>query len=71
MTGWAERLVFGLECYMLIGFGFALFFTWLGIGRVDPAARESGLGFRLILLPGATALWPLLLARWARAWRER
>jgi hypothetical protein len=35
-----------------------------GIYRLDKQARQSSLGFRLIILPGVVALWPLLLKRW-------
>ena len=33
-------------------------------------AAEIGIGMRLILVPGATALWPLLLRRMRRVARE-
>jgi len=35
-----------------------------GVDRIDPNARGAGLGFRLLILPGSAALWPLLLRRW-------
>jgi hypothetical protein len=54
----------GLAIYGAIGFLFALAFLTFGIGRIDPAARGTGLGFRLVILPGVVVLWPLLLARW-------
>jgi hypothetical protein len=41
----------------------AAFVTW-GVQRVDPAAKGAPLGFRLLILPGCAALWPLLLRRW-------
>lgn len=44
--------------------------VWLvafGLGRLDPAARGTGLGVRLIILPGVVALWPLMLQRALRA----
>ena len=50
--------------YAAAGFAFALAFLSVGIGRIDPAARGSGLGFRLTILPGVVLLWPLMLARW-------
>ena len=50
--------------YGALGFLFALAFLSVGIGRIDPGARTSGLGFRLIILPGVIALWPLMLVRW-------
>ena len=46
---------------------FAVAFAAFGAARLDPNARGASLGFRLlIVLPGATALWPLLLRRWLR-----
>ena len=56
-----------LGMYALIGFVFALAFVTRGIERVDPAARETGVGFRLLVIPGAAALWPLLLRKWKEA----
>lgn len=53
--------------YAAIGVAFAAVFVTIGIGRVDPVARKAPLGFRLIVLPGCAALWPLLLGRWVRA----
>ena len=50
--------------YALLGLGFAVPFLLRGVEVVDPDARGSGWGFRLILLPGVVALWPLLLRRW-------
>ncbi len=44
----------------------AAFVTW-GVQRVDPAAKGAPLGFRLLILPGCAALWPLLLGRWMRS----
>ena len=50
--------------YGVLGFLFALVFLTVGIGRIDPGARGSGIGFRLTILPGVIALWPLMLVRW-------
>jgi hypothetical protein len=47
--------------YLAIGLCFALIFVGVLVGRIDPAARGAGWGFRLLILPGAAALWPLLL----------
>lgn len=61
----AAFFVWALEIYVLIGLAFAPSFLWRGAARLDPAAAGSPLGFRLIILPGAVALWPLLAWRWA------
>ena len=63
----AELLVDGLAAYGLAGLVFAVVFVTMGIQRVDSVAEHAPLGFRLIVLPGAAALWPLLLVRWLRA----
>lgn len=56
-----------VSLYAASGLIFAAAFLTAGIGRVDPASRGSGIGFRLIILPGVAALWPVLLTRWIRA----
>jgi hypothetical protein len=57
-------LVTALAAYTAIGLLFAIAFVTVGIGRVDPVAKESGIGFRLMIFPGVAALWPFLLKRW-------
>lgn len=56
--------VFGT--YALAGVLFAIVFVIFGVGRIDSAAKTSGLGFRLVILPGVAALWPWLLQKWVR-----
>jgi hypothetical protein len=53
-----------LAAYAAIGLLFAAAFLTAGISRVDPASKDSGIGFRLIILPGVAALWPVMLKRW-------
>jgi hypothetical protein len=60
----AGGIVVGLGVYLALGAAFAVAFAIAGVQRIDPAARGAGWGFRLIILPGAAALWPLLLRRW-------
>lgn len=40
-------------------------FLLFGVGRVVDGAAGSSLAFRLIVLPGAVLLWPVVLRRWA------
>ena len=65
-----DILILGLAAYGILGLAFALPFVWRGVDRIDPAAREGSLGFRLLILPGVAALWPLLLFRWLVAGRS-
>jgi hypothetical protein len=62
----AEGIVGAAGLYLLAGLAFALAFVTVGVSRVDPAARGGTWGFRVLILPGAAVLWPLLLVRWVR-----
>lgn len=53
--------------YLAIGLAFAIGFVVRGVGRVDAAAADGSVAFRVLLVPGATALWPLLARRWRHA----
>ena len=70
MTPLAETIVSAFTGYAAVGLGFAIIFLTVGIHQVDKQARGSGVGFRLIILPGVAALWPLLLMRWVRGVAE-
>ena len=63
----AEGIVMALAAYGAAGIVFAVPFLWRGARAVDPAARGATLGFRVLVLPGVVALWPLLLLKWRRA----
>ena len=52
--------------YLGIGLVFAIPFVLAGAQRMDPHARYGSWGFRLLILPGTMALWPLLLWRWIK-----
>jgi len=46
--------------YSILGLTFAIPFVLFWSGRLDPAAKAGTLGFRLAILPGTIAMWPLL-----------
>jgi hypothetical protein len=60
----ANLLVSALGLYGAIGLAFGILFAVVGAGRIDPVAKGGMIGFRLLLIPGAAALWPFLLRRW-------
>ena len=63
----AEVLADGLIAYFVAGLVFACVFVARGAGFLDPAAGRSGWGFRMMIIPGSAALWPVLLVRSIRA----
>ncbi len=54
-----------LGAYMACGLVFAIPFVLVGVKKIDPHAAHGSWGFRLLVIPGAMAFWPLLLRRWA------
>ncbi len=63
----ARWLIVATSTYLALGLAFALAFVTRGAARIDPNADGATWGFRLLILPGAAALWPVLLSRWLRA----
>lgn len=61
-----RTFVYAFEAYGLAGLLFAALFVWFGVQRLDSEARGSGTAFRLLILPGVIAFWPMLLVRWIR-----
>ncbi|HEX4950101.1 MAG TPA: hypothetical protein VFZ34_25775 [Blastocatellia bacterium] len=62
----AEIIVGMFSIYVAVGLLFALFFVTRGVERLDPSVQQSTWGFRLVIVPGVIALWPLLWRRWWR-----
>ena len=49
--------------YLALGLLFAVFFTVRGVHTFGEAERRGTWGFRLLVVPGAMLLWPVLLKR--------
>ena len=62
----ADGLLLALGAYLAIGAGFAVFFATWGAQAIDPAAKGMPIAARLLILPGAMGLWPVLLVKWLR-----
>lgn len=60
----AEWIVTVGTAYQLAGLLYGGWFVAFGVSRFDPAARGTSAWFRLLLLPGCVALWPVLVVRW-------
>ena len=63
----AEKVLSVAGLYLAGGVAFAFAFFALGLRRVDEAAANGRLGFKLLILPGVVAIWPLLLWTWILA----
>jgi len=59
-----------VAAYMACGLVFAIPFALVGVKKIDPHAAHGSGGFRLLVIPGAMAFWPLLLRRWATGANE-
>lgn len=59
-------MVLTLGVYAAVGVAVASAFVVWGVGRVDEGARISTRAFRVMILPGAVALWPAVLVWWVR-----
>ena len=66
----AKAFVYTLAVYAGLGLVFAVPFIWLGVQRLDSEAQGSSIGFRLLILPGVAAFWPMFLYRWRRGMSE-
>ena len=66
----AEVILLIVLAYVLCGLALGVPFVLGGVDRVDEAARGASLGFRVLILPGTIALWPLVATKWIKAPRS-
>jgi hypothetical protein len=57
----------GLALYATAGVATALAFVSVGLSQVLHPPMPATLGARILLVPGAAALWPYVLIRWRKA----
>jgi hypothetical protein len=60
-------LMGALALYVVAGLVTAVAFVIFGVTRVLPQPMPVTVGARILLVPGAAALWPYVLARWLRS----
>jgi len=63
--------VYAFALYALVGLVVAIAFVAVGVTRVLAQPTPASTGARLIWLPGAAALWPYVLVRWAMSGRKQ
>lgn len=52
--------------YLLLGFLYYLAFIFKWAAQLDENTKGSGIGFKLLILPGTLALWPVLYWKWKK-----
>jgi hypothetical protein len=60
----------GIALYAAAGLLTAVAFVTFGVVRVLPEPAPVTAGARILLIPGAAALWPYVLGRWVAASRR-
>jgi hypothetical protein len=60
----AEVILWACAAYLLLGLALGIAFAWRGVEQVDAAAVGTTWPFRLVILPGAAALWPVIALLW-------
>jgi len=65
--GGAMTVLVGLALYAATGVAVALAFVTFGVTRVQP--MPVSVGARVLIFPGAAALWPYVLVRWLKSIR--
>ena len=53
--------------WLLAGLAIALAFAFMGAEKLTRGNAPLTLGARLLIIPGAAVLWPLILKRWFAA----
>jgi hypothetical protein len=62
-------VLIGLALYAAAGIAIGIAFVLFGVTRVLPEPAPVTAGARILLFPGAAALWPYVLMRWLKSAR--
>jgi hypothetical protein len=60
-------VLIGLALYAAAGVAIGVAFVLFGVTRVLAEPVAVTIGARILLFPGAAALWPYVLMRWLRS----
>lgn len=63
----AQLFLLFLAAYLSLGLIFAVLFALSGYKKIDKLAATAPLRIRVLWMPAAVALWPLLAMIWARS----
>jgi hypothetical protein len=62
-------VLLAIGLYAAAGIAIAAAFLAFGVTRVLPEPLPVTLGTRIVLFPGAVALWPYVLMRWLKSFQ--
>lgn len=65
-----EYLIFGVFIYLALGFIASFYISFWCIKKLDPAAKEGTIGFKLLILPGLCVFWLLFILRLRKELKE-
>jgi hypothetical protein len=63
--GWIA--FYAVALYVAVGLIVAIVFVSYGASRALPEPIPLSIGARILIFPGSTLLWPVVLRRWLRA----
>ena len=66
----AQIIVYVVFAYLAIGILFSAYFSFFAVKRFDESAKDTGIGFRLLIFPGVVALWVLFAMRILRGEKQ-
>jgi hypothetical protein len=62
-----SAVLYALALYAAAGVATSLAFVSVGLAQVLHPPMPATFGARILLLPGAFALWPYIVIRWCKA----
>ena len=62
-------MILALAFYAATGVAVGMAFVMFGVGSVLPEPAPVTIGARILIFPGAAALWPYVLIRWMKSSR--
>ena len=62
-----EIILYCVTAYLAVGLLFLIPFLIKGVTVIDEGAHGSGIGFRIMIIPGTIIFWPVLTKKWLQA----
>jgi hypothetical protein len=64
-------LLIAVALFLVCGLLISFFFLAIGLSQIDEGTHGTGIGFRLIILPGMIVFWPVLFKKWLQVRKEK